>query len=299
MPQTNDAPAAPGRVGFLGLGRMGGAMAARLIDAGHEVVVWNRSPAGRDVAVRRGAIEADSPAEVASTGTVFSMLANEEVIRQLFSTEALRAAPAAFVHVNHATISPSAARELAALHEEHGHAYVAAPVIGRPHVADLGQLTILAAGDSAAVDAVRPYLAAMGKRVWECGSEPANANLTKIAVNYLIIHALQALAESLSLLEAYDLDTRTFIDAINDSIFPGAVYEGYGKAIAAQQYLPPGFTTTLGFKDLNLAISAAERAGVRLPSSDVLRSAFESAIAAGLGDLDWASIAEGTRQQLH
>jgi 3-hydroxyisobutyrate dehydrogenase-like beta-hydroxyacid dehydrogenase len=135
----------------------------------------------------------------------------------------------------------------------------------------------------------------MSKRVWEYGDDPSNANVAKIAVNLLIIHALQALAESLTIIEHYGLNSETFIDAINESIFPGAVYTGYGKGIASKTYSPAGFTTTLGMKDLSLALQAADEAGVHLPSGHTLRTIFEISISNGNGDLDWSSIAEVTR----
>jgi len=272
-------------------------MAAQLVQAGHEVVIWNRSRGPVDELVKLGAREAASPAEVIATGHVFSMLANEDVLAELFSPESLSAAPAGLIHVNHATVSAQAAAEFAQLHHELGHTYVAAPVIGRPDVAGRGELTILAAGDRAALDRTLPFLETMGKRVWEYGDNPINANVAKIAVNLLIIHALQALAESVTLIEHYGLDTATFIDAINDSVFPGAVYAGYGKGIASKAYSPAGFTTILGMKDLSLALRAAEDAGVHLPSGDTLRAIFESGIAAGHGELDWSSIAEFTRDR--
>ncbi len=289
---TNSASA---RIGFLGLGRMGRSMAAHLVAAGHDVVIWNRTPAAMDELLALGAIAASDPSEVIATGHVFSMLANEQVLAEIFSPESLRAAPAGFIHVNHATVSARAADEFARLHHELGHAYVAAPVIGRPEVAARGELTILAAGDRAALDRSLPYLELMGKRVWEYGDDPKSANVAKIAVNLLIIHALQALAESITVLESYGLDASTFIDAINDSVFPGTVYAGYGKGIATKTYSPAGFTMTLGAKDLSLALQAAEDAGVQLPTGAVLRTVFEAGIAAGNGDLDWSSIAEFTR----
>jgi 3-hydroxyisobutyrate dehydrogenase-like beta-hydroxyacid dehydrogenase len=294
---TTDEKAPPMRVGFLGLGRMGRAMAGRLLDAGIEVVVWNRSPGPVAEMVELGAIPAADPGEALATGHVFSMLANEAVVREVFSAEALAAAPTGLVHVNHATISPRAAKALEELHRAHGHVYVAAPVVGRPDVADRAHLTRGPGGDSAAIERSTAALDAIGKRVWDHGSDAANANVAKVAINYLIIHALQALSESVTLVERHGLDAATFIDAINDSIFPGAVYDGYGHGIVARRYQPAGFTTTLGLKDLLLAIGTAEASGVALPTGDVLREVFEAAMEEGHADDDWSSIAEVTRER--
>ncbi len=285
------------RVGFVGLGTMGTAMASSLIRDGFYVVVWSRNPAHADDVVALGAERAAEVGDAFATGHVFSMLANEGAVRSVFSPEVLEAAPAGSIHVDMATISEQAATEFESAHRENGIAYVAAPVIGRPEVAARGELTVVVAGDPQAVETSRPMLLSMGRRIWDYGARPSDANLAKIAVNYLIIHALQALAESLTLVEHRDLDPHTFIDMINDSVFPGAVYSGYGHAIAGRTYTPPGFTTTLGHKDLMLAVDAAAEAGVELPSAPVLREIFETTIAEGGDQFDWASIAEVTRRR--
>jgi 3-hydroxyisobutyrate dehydrogenase-like beta-hydroxyacid dehydrogenase len=292
------APAPKRRqVGFIGLGQMGSAMARRLVDAGYDVTVWSRSAAGVDELVDYGAIRAASPGDAIATGHLFSMLANEDVVRIVLPAELLHQAPPGFIHVNHATISGRAADEFAAHAAGNGYSYVAAPVIGRPGVAAAGALTILAAGTPEAVEASMPMLTAMGRRVWRYGSAASAANLAKISVNYLIIHALQALAESITLLERNGLDTGQFVAMINDSIFPGPVYGGYGDAIARASYTPPGFTTVLGLKDLMLAIDAAADAGTHLPSGQALREIFETTVSEVGEDLDWAAIAEITRRR--
>lgn len=284
------------QVGFIGLGHMGSPMARQLIDAGYDVTVWSRNTAHVDDLVAYGATRADSPDDAIAVGHLFSMLANEDVARAVLPAGLLRAAPPGFIHVNHATISARAAEEFAVDAAAGGYGYVAAPVIGRPNAAAAGALTILAAGAPEAVGASMPMLEVMGRRVWRYGDVASSANLAKIAVNYLIAHALQALAESITLLEREDLDTGQFVQMINDSIFPGPVYGGYGDAIARRSYTPPGFTTVLGLKDVMLAVGAAADAGVRLPSAPILREIFETTVAEVGEDLDWAAIAEITRR---
>lgn len=285
------------RVGFIGLGHMGSAMARRLVDAGYDVTVWSRTAAHVDELAAHGATRADSPEEAVAAGHLFSMLSSEDVVRTVLPAGMLRAAPPGFVHVNHATISARAADEFAADAADGGYAYVAAPVLGRPNVAAAGALTILAAGPPGAVDASVPMLEVMGRRVWRYGSVASAANVAKIAVNYLIAHALQALAESITLLERYDMDTGQFVQMINDSLFPGAVYGGYGDAIARRSYRPAGFSVVLGLKDLMLALQAANDAGARLPAGPLLQDIFESTVAELGEDPDWASIAEYSRRQ--
>lgn len=291
------AESAADPLSFVGLGAMGAAMVSNLLENGYSPVIWNRSQDAVDSLVEKGATRARSISEAFQTGNVFSMLSNESVVFDLFDEETLAAAPAGAVHVNMATIGASAATRLAELHAAAGVGYVAAPVLGRPPVAAAGALTVLAAGDPRLVARVKPVLETIGRRVWHIGEDPSVANIVKISVNYLIIHALQALAESITLLETRGVDTQMFVDLLGDSLFPGPVYAGYGKAIASSRYSPAAFTTELGFKDLVLALDAARSSGVSFPSESMLRGVFESALSGGQADLDWASIAEVTRRR--
>lgn len=281
------------RVGFIGLGRMGTAMAGRLLDAGYDLTVWTRSSGKADALAARGATVGETPEDAIATGTVFSMLSDEEAVRQVFTAERIRSAPEGFVHVNHATISPEAAREFAA----QGGRYLSAPVVGRPEAVTAGKLTLLVSGDADVRAEAEPMLAAIGRRVWDFGDAADAAPTAKISVNYLIIHALQALSESITLLEHAGLDAGRFIDMINDSVFPGPVYRGYGDAIADSAYTPPGFTAMLGLKDLKLALDTASGLDVELPTGPVLRDVFATAVEEVGADLDWASIAEVTRRR--
>jgi len=285
------------RVGFIGLGHMGAPMASRLIDAGYDVTVWSRTAAHADHLVERGATRADSPGDAVATGHLFSMLASEDVLRAVLPAGLLRTSPPGFIHVNHATISARAADEFAAEAARGGYGYVAAPVLGRPGVAAAGALTILAAGAPEALEASLRMLAVMGRRVWRYGDVASAANLAKISVNYLIAHALQALAESITLLERNNLDTGQFVEMITDSVFPGPVYGGYGDAIARGSYTPVGFSAALGLKDVMLAVDSADDAGARLPCAPVLREIFETTASEVGHDLDWSAIAEFTRRR--
>lgn len=285
----------PGTIGFIGLGTMGTAMVTRLLATGHSVVVWNRSAGASDALVELGATKAESVGEVLRAGLVFSILSNDAAVKEVFTADELAAAPEGSLHVNMATVSAATATELDRLHRENGVAYASAPVLGRSTVAEQGALTVLSAGADADLARAMPYLEAMGRRIWPLGVDPAGANIAKISMNYLIIHALQAMAESITLLDASGVDSNSFVDIMADSLFPGPVYSGYGALIADRRYQPAGFTTRLGLKDLGLAEHAASGAGVSLATAAGLREVFEAAIADGHADDDWSSIAEVTR----
>lgn len=284
------------QVGFLGLGTMGTAMAGRLVASGQLVRVWNRTVTAADALVDAGAERAEAASEAISTGLFFSMLANDAAAEATFTSEALAAAPAGSLHVCHSTLSLDATDRLVEVHRRAGVDYVAAPVLGRANVAASGTLNIVAAGPAAAVKRARPYLDILGKRTWVVGAVPSTANLVKIGVNYNLIHALQALAESVTLVEQGGVDGETFVEILTDAAFTGSAYTGYGSLIARKAYSPPGFTVALGLKDLTLTEEAAAAHGVTLPTAPVLRRMFETALAdPELAGLDWSAIAEVTR----
>ncbi len=285
------------RIGFLGLGTMGREMARRLVDAGHEVVVWNRSAEPVAELVAAGAVAASSPRDALATPISFSMLANDEAADAVLSAEHL-AGDAGRLHVAMASLSPTAASTLSARAAELGVGYLAAPVLGRFTVAAAGELNIIAAGAAGDLERAAPYFDILGKKVWAVGSEPRIANVVKAAVNYDIIHAFQAIAESVALVEANGVDAGQFTELLSSTLFPGPVYTGYGAMIAERRYTPPGFTMTLGAKDLGLAEAIAAEAGIVIPTAAVLRAAFDAALASDdLRDVDWSGVAEITRQQ--
>jgi len=283
-------------ISFIGLGEMGSAMAGRLLETGHSVRVWNRSPGAVDALVESGATRAASVEDALCAGTVISMLASDAAAEAVFTAEVLATAPASALHINCATLSVAATDRLSDLHALAAIDYVAAPVLGRSNIAVAGRLNVVAAGTVRATTKAQPYLDAMGKRTWVVGERPSSASLVKIGVNYNLIHALQALAESVNLMERGGVDGMTFVEILTDAAFTGSVYTGYGSLIARKAYSPPGFTVGLGLKDLSLAEQAAAASGVVLPTAPVLRDMFERALAdPELASLDWSAIAEITR----
>lgn len=284
------------RVGFLGLGSMGQAMAGRLVEAGHDVVAWNRSEGPRRELAERGATAVDTPAEALAADVSVSMLANDQAADAVLSTDNLP--DHRIIHANMASVSPDMGEALGARFAEAGHGYVASPVLGRPNVAAAGGLNILAGGDAADIAALQPFYDVMGARTWPMGPEAKTANLVKIAVNYNIIHAIQALAESVAITTAAGVEPADFVEVLTNTLFGGVVYNGYGALITEREYMPQAFSLELGLKDLGLAESAATAAGIELPSSTVLRELFDKALQdPGLVDKDWSALAEITLRQ--
>jgi 3-hydroxyisobutyrate dehydrogenase-like beta-hydroxyacid dehydrogenase len=283
-------------VGFLGLGAMGRAMAANLLKAGHHVRVWNRSRAPVDELARQGA-EPVKGARMAFGGIVFSMLADDDAVREIFLAQGLvEAAPPDTVHVNMATISVGFAEMLATEHRRHGVQYVAAPVFGRPDAAAAGKLNIVAAGDAAAIDRVQPLLDVIGQRTWRVGSEPRQANAVKLAGNFMIASAIESMAESAVMVERYGVASAELLNVMTNTLFAAPAYQNYGALIVDRRYEPAAFRLALGLKDLRLVLAAGEAARTPMPFASVLRDHLLEAVAQGDGERDWAALAEVARR---
>jgi 3-hydroxyisobutyrate dehydrogenase-like beta-hydroxyacid dehydrogenase len=285
-------------IGFIGLGSMGQAMATNVIRAGHRVRVWNRSRGPVDELVRRGALAAATARDAFTGDAVISMLPTDDVVRSIIVAERLLDdAPPTIVHVNMATISVALARELADLHRARGLGYVAAPVFGRPDVAAAGKLQIVAAGDPAVIARVQPLLDAIGQKTWMVGAEPHQANVVKVAGNFMIIAAIEAMGEAAAMAEGYGVAPGELLDILTNAVFPAPVYRNYGAIIAEQRYEPAGFKLVLGLKDVRLALEAAEAVHAPLPFASVLRDNLLDAIAHGQSDQDWSSVASVARRR--
>jgi len=280
------------KVGFLGVGRMGKAMAANLLKAGHEVRAWDKATAPVRELEKVGATAAAGARDVLGGDALISMLPNDDALRDVFiSGDLLAHGGPSTVSVNMGTVSLDCVDELVAAHAAHGIPYVAATVFGRPDVAAAAKLSIMAAGEAQAIDRVQPLFDAMGQRTWRVGSEPRHANIAKIAGNLMVACAIEALAEAAALLRKYEMSAPDVLDVIVTSLFDVPVYQGYARAIAHQEYEPPGFDLALGLKDVRLALKAGERAQVPLPFASVLGDTFMDAIANGDAHKDWAAIA--------
>lgn len=285
------------KVGFLGLGSMGRAMAARLVEDGHTVSVWNRSPEAIDELVAHGALRAASPSDALTQSVSFSMLADDRACEEVFDDAALAAATGP--HINMASISPAAADRLHDRFAAAGIAYASAPVLGRPAVAAAGQLNILAAGDAEALSRAQEFFDVLGMRTWAFGAQPRVANVVKVAVNYNLIHAIEALGESIALVESQGVDPARFHELLTSSLFDGVAYRVYGAEIVEQSYRPPGFGMALGAKDLGLAAAVAAESDLLLPTLASLQRVFERALRDDeLRGADWGAAAEVTRRRL-
>lgn len=282
------------RVGFVGLGAMGGAMAQNLVAQGFELAVHNRTAAKAEPLRAKGATVAASAQEAArGVEVVVSMLADDGAVEAATLgpkgiAEGL--APGA-VHVSCSTISVALSERLAAAHARVGQAYVAAPVFGRPDAAAAKQLWVVVAGQQEAVERALPVLNALGRGVSRLGDQPPSANLVKLAGNFIIAAFLETLGEAYALTQKGGVPPEVLRDVFTQVFARGPIFEGYARRIAEGAYEPAGFKASLGLKDVRLVLAAGEATAVPLPLASMLRDHLLSAVAQGRGELDWSIVA--------
>jgi 3-hydroxyisobutyrate dehydrogenase-like beta-hydroxyacid dehydrogenase len=281
------------KVGFIGLGRMGEAMARRLLDAGHELAVYNRSPDKVRALGDAGATIAGAIAEAAGFGdAVFTMLADDAALEDVAWRQGLvQSLPTGGIHVCAGTHGVGIVGRLQAAHAQAGQILIASPMLGRPEAVASGQAGAVVAGPADAVARCRPLFEAISRRVFEAGADPAAAAAIKIANNFVLGCAIEAMGEGFSLVRKYGVAPQVFYDVMTDGLFAAPAYKVYGRIIVEESYAKVGQMATLGLKDANLALIAGEAAGVPLPSGNVWRDRLVGAIAHGDGGCDWAVMA--------
>jgi 3-hydroxyisobutyrate dehydrogenase-like beta-hydroxyacid dehydrogenase len=281
------------KIGFIGLGNMGSAIAGALLKANHTVRVWNRSPDSARKLGAAGAQVAATPDDAFKGEVVFSMLGDDGALRSvLLDSGVIERATGETVriHVNMATVSVAFADELAARHTERGIAYVAAPVLGRPDVAAAGKLNIVAAGPTSALDAVQPLLDVVGQKTWRFGEIASRANVAKLSMNFMLAAAIESMGEAAALATGYDIKAADILELASQTLFPGPVYQGYGRLIAASAFEPAGFKARLGLKDVRLALAAAEAVTTPMPLASQIRDSMLEALARGEGEKEFGVV---------
>lgn len=280
------------KIAFIGLGNMGHAMAQNLIKAGHHLTVWNRTHSRAESLDAR---IATNPADAARHAElVITMLADDRAVESVvFGRDGfLEGLPEGAIHVSSSTISVALSRRMNQAHTDRKQQYVSAPVFGRPAAAQAAKLFVVAAGPEQALTKCEPLFTAIGQRTFTISSDPIQANVIKLSGNFLIASILESLGESIALVRKYGIDPNVFVDFLTNSLFNAPIFKTYGDLIANQKYEPVGFKLRLGLKDVRLVLAAADSAEVPLPTASLIHDNFLSAIARGMGDLDWSSLAQ-------
>lgn len=281
------------KVGFIGLGQMGTGMAGNLLKAGHAVTVYNRSTARAEALATQGAVVALRPGDACDADVVITMLADDAAVADIaFAEQGLVASlrPGA-IHVSMSTISVALSGRLTQAHADANQLFMSCPVFGRPDAAAAGKLAILIGGPTDAAKRIEPLLAAMGQITLPVSARPSDANLVKISGNFLIASLLESLGEAVALVRKAGIPPQTFIDVLTSTVFNAPVYKTYGGLIASSKFSPAGFAAPLGYKDVGLALEAAQDLRVPMPIASLVRDRLLRLLAEGGESLDWSAIA--------
>jgi 3-hydroxyisobutyrate dehydrogenase-like beta-hydroxyacid dehydrogenase len=282
------------KIGFVGLGLMGRAMAANLASSGHGVHAFVRRPEQMEELQMAGIVPTTHMPDLFDCDMVISMLPDDLAVRSVFfgmsngiDGLANHLAPGA-VHLSMSTISTAAAVEFAGAHQRRGQGYVAAPVFGNPDAAKVRQLAIIVAGAPIHCDRSRPLIESLG-RMFVVGTEASHANLIKLLGNMMTATSLEVLGEITTVLRKRGQDPRQFVDIMTDTMFGSRFHKIYGNRLLSGDYTP-GLAMPLALKDVRLALAEAEKGGAPMPSVSLVRDRMITAIARGHATLDWTAL---------
>jgi len=282
-------------VGFVGLGRMGSAMAANLAAAGHRVVAYVRRADEKHRLAALGLAPTTNIADLFECGVVVSMLPDDDAVRDVFLGRPNAGGGLAqglargAIHLGMSTISTAMASKLSDAHAELGQGYVAAPVFGNPDAAKERLLFIIAAGAENDLAKCQPLFDSLGQKTLVAGGEAWRANLVKLVGNMMSATALEMMSEAVAVFRKRGVDPKLFIDIMTGTMFGGRAHTIYGYKIVNQSYAP-GFVMPLVLKDVRLALAEAEAAGAPMPSVSVVHDRLVTGIARGHADLDWTAL---------
>jgi 3-hydroxyisobutyrate dehydrogenase-like beta-hydroxyacid dehydrogenase len=282
------------KLGFIGAGRMGQAMVLRMLQANHDVGVYNRTAAKLKPLVDAAATLMPSIGDATRYGEVtYTMLADDAALEDVMFQGGglLDSLPKGGIHVCAGTHGINTIRNIKAAHEGEGQILVAAPMMGRPELVSSGTAGVFASGPAAALEKCKPLFAAIARRTFEGGDDPEAATAMKIANNFVLGCAIEAMGEGFALTRKYGVPMSVFYDVMTDGLFNCSAYKVYGKIMVDESYSKVGQMAALGLKDANLALEAGFLAAVPLPSGNVWRDRLVGAVAHGDGDKDWAVMA--------
>lgn len=285
-----------GKIGFIGLGVMGGPMAGNLLAAGASLIVHNRSRAAQDVLVAAGAAGAGSAAEVAaSADIIITMLADDEAVRAVLGGGLIPAARPGTLLIDMSTVSPALSRELAARAAGRAVRMLDAPVSGGDAGAREGTLSIMVGGDAADLERARPVLGVLGASIVHCGP-PGAGQVVKACNQVLVAITIAGVSEALVLGGRHGVDREVILDVLSRGLAANRVME-LRRANFLNRSYPPGFRVDLHHKDLGIALDSAGEANVPLPLTAGAQQLLRQLRAAGRGGEDHTAILAAVEAQ--
>jgi 3-hydroxyisobutyrate dehydrogenase len=281
------------RLGWLGTGRMGYALATRLLKAGCDVAVYNRTRSKAEPLAELGAVVVDAPVDLADRDIVFTMVGGPDDFKAVVLGEhglLSRRDAAPSVIVDSSTISPDASAQVRSETEARGVALLAAPVSGNPSVVDAGKLTVVVSGPDEAWQAARPYLELFGAGATYVGEGDA-ARLVKICHNLMLGVVAQSLAEITVLAEKGGVSRAALLEFLNKSVM-GSMFTRYKTPAIVNLDFTPTFTPALLYKDFSLGFEAAEQHGVPMPVAAAAQQAVQTLRGFGYENTDFIALLE-------
>jgi len=285
------------KVGFIGLGRMGGFMAANIQDAGFDLTLYNRTESKMKPFLDKGATATASPSEAASqVDVIITCLADDSSVLDVLSGEEgiLAGLKSGGVHIASETIAPASATKFAKLHEENGTHYIASPVVGRPDAAQAGTLITYVAGEPETIEKCRPLMESYTKAINFVSEDHSVANSVKLTINFMVISMVEMMGQVYAFAEKSGMDLE-FANELIMMIINHPAIEGYTKRIRTRNFDEAAFELITGFKDVSLILQASTDARAPLPYISIIREKFMAALAHGLETKDWSAIYDITR----
>ncbi|MDB5318774.1 MAG: 6-phosphogluconate dehydrogenase [Phycisphaerales bacterium] len=277
---------------IIGLGNLGLPMARNLLAAKFQLSVYNRTPEKALPLVEQGARLAGSAAE-AARGSVFiiTIVSDDRALESIVDDAFLSACLPGAIHLSMSTILPATAEKLAAMHAKHRIDYVAAPVFGRPEAAAAKKLWICTSGPEKAKKAAKIVFDALGQGVFDFGEAPGAASVVKLAGNFLLTAAIEAMGEAAALAEKNGVPRAALLNMLTSTLFNCPIYNNYAARIIAADFDKVGFTARLALKDMRLALDTATASDTPMPILSLLRDRYLAAIANNQGHLDASALA--------
>lgn len=287
MPEKN-------KIGFIGTGMMGLPMARNLIKAGYHLSIYNRSPEKASSLIDLGVKVKKKSLDVAEPGgIVMSCVSEDRALTAVVGEngELAERLGRDGIHISMSTILPKTAARLAFQQSGFGGYYVSAPVMGRPDSVLAKKQLYFIAGDEKAKKRAIPLLEAIGMKIFDFGGTPENANVAKLAANFLIASAIEAMAEAFTFVSKNHGDADKLLEAVGETLFACPIYQNYGRQILDKNYTEPLFKLQLGLKDIRLIAETATESNTPMRFVRVLQDRFSAAVAHGLSSYDWTGIA--------
>ncbi len=288
-------------IGFIGLGNLGSVMVNNLIERGHKLHIYNRTPEKMQVFKEKAFLYSDIPGIAKACDVIISIVSDDKAVEAIsLGKDGLveNMKPGA-THICLSTIAPATSARLEEAHKQKGSEYLTATIIGRPEAAKAKNLVICYSGTTSKKEFVLQVLKDFGgSKIFEFGEDPQKAAAVKVCNNFLIIAAIESMSEAFNLVKQAGVDPKDFYQMITETVFNSPIYKNYGKIIVEETYNQKGgFTSQLGLKDTRLALGIAEQVGMPLPLGDLIKNRFVVNHNRGRIDWDWTSIAQVVKEE--